>query len=73
MEGRWNNCNMMGGYLSQIIANCFRPNVEVCVFRDGEYENIYRGDAGSMPRLNGYKVIDIQYDLDQYTLYIEVK
>lgn len=73
MQGRWSNCNMQGVYLSEIIANCFRPDIDVCVFRDGEDGDIYRGRAADMPQLSGYKVIDIQYDSYQYIFFVEVK
>lgn len=73
MQGKWSNCNMAGVYLTEIIANCFRPDVDVCVFRDGEAEDIYRGRAADMPKLSGYKVIDIQYDSYQYIFFVEVK
>ena len=79
MQGRWNNCNIWGSHLSQIIHSCFRPNVDVCVFRDGDVDidgnpnNIYRGPAKDLPSLQGYKVIDLQYDAYNYTFFIEVK
>lgn len=75
MQGRW----MRGGYLTEIIADCFRPDVDVCVFRDGETDidgnpkNIYRGPAKDLPSLQGYTVIDIQYDWYQLIFFIEVK
>ena len=79
MQNRWSNCNMQGVYLANIITNCFRPDVDVCVFRDGETDidgnpkDIYRGPAKDFPHLQGYKVIDIQYDWYQLIFFVEVK
>lgn len=73
MRHEWSNCNMKGSYLNDIIVNCFRPDVDVCIYRDGETEDIYRGRAADIPKLNGYRVIDIQYDWYQLIFFVEVE
>ena len=79
MQGRWNNCNIHGRYLATIIDSCFRPDVDICVFRDGEVDidgqpkNIYRGPAKDLPSLENYRVIDIQYDFYLDIFFVEVK
>lgn len=73
MQGRWNNCNIWGSHLATIVHCCFRPNIDVCVYRDDESEDIYRGNASNLPSLQNYKVIDIQYDDYNDIFFIEVK
>ncbi len=73
MEGRWNNCNIHGRHLATIINSCFRPDVDICVFRDSEDGDIYRGNAANLPSLENYRVIDIQYDFYLDIFFIEVK
>ena len=79
MQGRWNNCNIPGRHLATIIDACFLPDVDVCVFRDGDTDNdgnpkdIYRGPAKDLPSLENYRVIDIQYDFYLDVFFVEVK
>lgn len=75
MQGTWNNCDIWGGHLSEIIANCFRPDIDLYIFRDAypEEEVIYSGEASNAPNLQGKKVIELWYDAYKYVLFIEVK
>ena len=71
---RW-NCNILGGYMNGIIQGCFDPSVTVYIFRDAspEVEELYYGEAASVPNLQGLRVVDIQYDDYNYVFSIEVK
>ena len=69
------NCNMYGGHVAQMIHDCFQPNIDVHVYRDNspEVEDIYFGYADNLPSLQGYKVIDMQWDFYNCIFSIEVR
>jgi hypothetical protein len=70
-----NDCNIPGQYVSSFIHGCFRPDVDILVYRDDYPPNdeIYSGKARNCPNLNGYRVINIFYD-DYYDIFnVEVK
>ncbi len=73
MQDRWSNCNIWGNRLANLVHCCFRPDIDVCVYRDGESEDIYRGNAADLPSLQGYKVINIQFDDYLDIFFVEVK
>ena len=69
------NCNLNGAYIHNIIQGCFRPDVDVYVYRDAspEEEVIYSGKASDVPNLRNYWVVDIDYDWYNCIFFIEVK
>ena len=69
------NCNIAGSYVSEMIHDCFQPDMTVFVFRDAspEVEEIYYGDAANVPSLRGQRVVDMQWDFYNYIFSIEIR